>query len=172
MGAARWLVFVLCLTLLAAGAARVGADASQIDKEVKELTAKFLSAYEKKDLAQVMALFAKDSNVVVIDNSPGGRHVGAAEIENAFEREFAETAKVTMKSEWTSVGKQGNVAWFSSELTAKMTSPEENLTIPIRWSGVLSKREGKWLIVMTHFSFISPDEEGPKPKDGEVPKPK
>jgi uncharacterized protein (TIGR02246 family) len=164
MKATRGLVFLFCFLLLAIGHQRAGAADPQIEKEVKEFTEKFLNAYETKDLAQLMTLFAQDNSVVVLDNSPSGRHIGPTEIKTAFEREFAETAKVKMKSQWISADRQGDVTWFSCELTANLDSPEEKLTIPVRWSGVLSKRDGKWLLVLTHFSFVSPDIEETKPK--------
>ncbi len=163
MHAVRWLV-VFGILVLAAGRSHADVADPQTEKEIKELSETFLKAYEKKDLAELMNLFAPDKEVVVLDNSPSGRHVGLEEIKAAFEREFADTPKVTMKTDWMSVGGMGDVAWFAAELTAKMESPEEKLTIPIRWSGLLTKREGKWVFLLAHFSFTGPEPEAPKTK--------
>ncbi|MEW6350235.1 MAG: nuclear transport factor 2 family protein [Thermodesulfobacteriota bacterium] len=163
MRAVRWLV-VFGILLCAAGQACADAADPQTEKEIKEIGESFVKAYEKKDLAQLMSLFAQDKDVVVLDNSPNGRHVGTTEIKAAFEKEFADTPKVTIKTEWMSVGGKGDVAWFAGELTAKMESPEEKLTIPVRWSGQLTKRQGKWLFLLAHFSFSGPEPEVPKTK--------
>jgi len=46
--------------------------------------------------------------------------------------------------------------------------------LPAHWSGVLEKRDGKWLLVQSHLSFPMPEpppDEEPKPeaKPGEKP---
>ena len=41
---------------------------------------------------------------------------------------------------------------------------DEKLDLPARWSGVLEKRGGKWLLVQSHFSFSDLEPEEVKPR--------
>ena len=54
------------------------------------------------------------------------------------------------------LSKSGEAAWFSARLNDRgewngQPTSWEN----VRWTGVLEKRNGKWLIVQMHFSFAS-----------------
>jgi ketosteroid isomerase-like protein len=62
----------------------------------------------------------------------------------------------------------GDAAWYSAMLDdcAEVKGQPSCAWTDVRWTGVLEKRMGRWVIVQMHFSFAS---DRPKPK--EAPKP-
>jgi hypothetical protein len=66
--------------------------------------------------------------------------------------------------------RSGDVAWYSAILDDCMEWEGKPFCLKdTRWTGVLEKRDGKWLIVQMHFSFASDKvlEEGTKKKASE-----
>ncbi|MBE0646784.1 MAG: nuclear transport factor 2 family protein [Bacteroidales bacterium] len=55
-----------------------------------------------------------------------------------------------------SIGPAGDVAWFRAELDdCGEYSGQVGCWKDTRWTGVLEKRKGKWVIVQQHFSFAA-----------------
>ena len=135
---------------------------TQIEKEVKDLLNAYAKAYEKKDLNALMSMIAPDASTVFVDSGPQGRHIGADAIKNAYQAEFGQIQSVVMEYTWLSAGSKGDLAWFATELTAKVDLGQGK----IRGAGPLDrcseKREGKWLIILSHFSYTAPDEKEEK----------
>jgi len=135
---------------------------AQIEKEVKDWLNVYAKTYEKKDLNALMSMIAPDASTVFVDSGPQGRHVGAEAIKNAYQAEFGQIQSVVMKYTWLSAGSKGDLAWFATELTAKVDLGQESFEVPGRWSGVLEKRGGKWLMILSHFSYTVPEEKEEK----------
>ncbi len=131
---------------------------AQIEKEVKDWLDAYAKAYEKKDLNALMSMIAPDASTVSVDSGPEGRHVGADAIKKAYQAEFGQIQSVVLKYTWLSASAKGDLAWFATELTAKVDLGKEKFAVPGRWTGVLEKRGGKWLLVLSHFSYTDQDE--------------
>ncbi len=155
-----WAALIL-LTFVSASA--FAADPpTQIEKEVKDWLNAYAKAYEKKDLNALMSMIAPDATTVFVDSDPQGRHVGADAIKNAYQTEFGQIQSVVLEYTWLSASSKGDLAWFATELTAKVDLGKEKFQVPGRWTGVLEKRGGKWLIIQSHFSYTASDEEEEK----------
>jgi uncharacterized protein (TIGR02246 family) len=168
----RVIGLVLCVLIAAVPPAMAGKADPQIEKEVKGFLDRHAKAYEAKDLAAIMALIAPDEDVVFIDGDSEKPVLGPAAIKTAYEREFAQIKSATLKYTSTWIGGKGDAAWFSVQCAVSVDTGEEKITLPAHWSGVLEKRDGKWLLVQSHLSFPMPEppqEEEPKPgaKPGE-----
>jgi hypothetical protein len=109
-----------------------------------------------------MSMIAPDASTVFVDSDPQGRHVGPDAIKNAYQAEFGQTQSVVLEYTWLSAGSKGDLAWFATELTAKVDLGKEKFQVPGRWTGVLQKREGKWMMIMSHFSYTAQDEKEEK----------
>jgi uncharacterized protein (TIGR02246 family) len=140
----------------------------QIEKEVKEFLENYSKAYEKKDLAAVMAMIAPDANVVFVDPGPKGRYVGPDQIKKSYENDFAQFKSLITKYTWVSVAGKGDLAWFAADSISAVDMGEEKLNVPARWTGLLEKRQGKWLLIQSHFSVVEPDME-PEPEPEKKP---
>ena len=135
---------------------------TQIEKEVKDWLNAYAKAYEKKDLNALMSMISPDPKTIFLDTGPEGHHVGPDAIKNAYQAEFGQIQSVIMDYKWLSAGSKGDVAWFATGLIAKVDLGKEKLQVPGRWSGVLEKHGGKWVIVLSHFSYTEQEEKEEK----------
>jgi len=58
----------------------------------------------------------------------------------------------------TIIGSSGDVAWFAAEITTVVEQPSNTFPLPGRWSGVMEKRDGKWLFVLQHYMSLEEPE--------------
>lgn len=152
-----WVGLVALVLPLLACPVLAQAPASQAENEVKQFLENYNRAYEKKDSNALMAMIASEPGVVFVDSSARGRREGPDQIKKALESEFAEVKSVGTKITWASIRVKGDVAWFIVEEQSMVDTGEDQFPIPSRWSGVLEKRSGKWLLVQSHFSFTDPE---------------
>jgi ketosteroid isomerase-like protein len=156
------LVAALLLVTFVSVSAFAADQPTQNEKEVKDWLTAYAKAYEKKDLNAVMSMIAPEATTVFVDSGPEGRHVGADAIKNAYQAEFAQIQSVVMEYGWLSANAKGDITWFATELNAKVDTGKEKFNVPGRWTGVLEKRGGKWVIVQSHFSYTVPEEKEDK----------
>ncbi|HTY21764.1 MAG TPA: nuclear transport factor 2 family protein [Desulfomonilaceae bacterium] len=150
---------VLLLLGLLAGSSFAAGDTAPVQKEVKDWLDAYAKAYEKKDINSIMAMVSPDSSTVFVDNGPQGRHVGEEAIKAAYQAEFKQIKSAVLEYTWLSAASKGDIAWFATELTAKVDLGKQKIEVPGRWTGVLEKRGGKWLMVLSHFSYTASDDE-------------
>jgi len=113
---------------------------------------------KNKDIDLLYSIIANDSNYVEVD--PGERVVyGFQNFKKAEDFWMSDDFKA-IRYEITdlkiSFSRSGDVAWFFcmlddiNEWQGQPASWENT-----RWTGVLEKRDGSWVIVQMHFSFAS-----------------
>lgn len=160
----------LAALLVFIGVSTVFAKASdpQIEKEVKEFLDKYAVAYEKKDLTAIMAMIAPDADVVFVDPGPKGLYKGTEQIKKSYENDFSQFKSMSTKYTGVMIGGKGDLAWFVAESMSAVDMGEEKFNVPARWSGLLEKRDGKWLLIQSHFSVVEPDME-PEPEAEKKP---
>jgi len=67
------------------------------------------------------------------------------------------------------ISRSGDVAWYHCLLDdVGLWNGEEAGWHDVRWTGVLEKREGKWVIVQMHFSFSIEQMQGEDAEDEQV----
>ncbi len=154
-----WVGVVALVLPLLAFPALAQAPGSKAEDEVKQFLENYNKAYEKKDVNALMGMIASDPGVVFADSSAKGRREGPDQIKKALESEFAEVKSVATTINWILARVKGDVAWFVVEEQSMVDTGDDKFPIPSRWSGVLEKRGGKWLLVQSHFSFTDPEME-------------
>jgi len=153
---------VAVLLLVFVSVPLLAAEPTQIEKEVKDWLNAYSKAYEKKDLNTLMSMIAPGNSAVFIDSSPQGRYIGADAIKKAYEAEFPQIQSVAMEPTWVTASTKGDLAWFAADMTAKVDLGKEKFVVPGRWTGVLEKQGGKWIIILSHFSYTAQDEKEEK----------
>jgi uncharacterized protein (TIGR02246 family) len=143
---------VLVLAANLAAAAGPTADA-QTGKEIRDVLSRYARAYERKDLEAIVGMLAPGPDTTFVYPGPGGLHVGRSQIKAGFERDFEKFVSATIDYTSISTGSRGSVAWFVSEWVSTVDTGDGEFTIPARWTGVLEKRNGKWLFVLSQFSY-------------------
>ena len=153
----------LVLTVGLAAIAFVRADATT-DQEVKDFLTQYGGAYDKKDVGALMKMIVPEASVVFFEADEKGRYVGPKQIRAAYKDNLGPVKSIKSEYKWTSVGSKGDVAWFATEVLYNVDTGKEKFEELGRWSGVLEKKNGKWLLIQSHFSY-PPEEESPPQKE-------
>ena len=112
-------------------------------------------ANAEKDITTLSKYMAHDADVV--GYTIGGRkYVGWPAVEREMKDEFEAVTKLEIPILELNVWQRGDIAWFTMELDyichvgtgANLTS----LSLPLRETGVLERRNGQWLLHVWHES--------------------
>lgn len=112
----------------------------------------FLAAYEAKDVDGVMAHIAPDDDVVLIGTGADEVRIGPDQARMQVERDYEQTDKIAMRLKDPMVSARGPVAWMWGEVTFDGIADGEAFTIPGRMTAVFEERDGRWVMVNSHYS--------------------
>lgn len=117
-------------------------------------------AVPEKDFDRMYSTIAKDSSLFIFHPDSKSTIVGFEAFQELVKKLFMNPAlKATgsdIRDMRITLSRSGDVAWYScilddyGEWQGKPYAWKNT-----RWTGVLEKRNGKWLIVQMHFSFAS-----------------
>ena len=131
------------------------------EADLKEIT-KTISAcigwFEDKDFDLLFSVVAHDSNYISVH--PTNRVIQGFEQfkENSeiFKRPEFQYVRHELKDLTINLSRSGDVAWYYCILDDINTWEGQPANWEnARWTGVLEKRDGKWVIVQQHFSFVA-----------------
>ena len=112
-------------------------------------------ANERCDLEGIAQLFLKDPDIVSFGIG-GLKFVGWTQLEKILQREFQAVSRVEIAIKDLKVWAHGEVAWFVMELDYTRVLPdpiqEKRMLLKLRETGVLEKRDGRWLFHSWHES--------------------
>lgn len=109
----------------------------------------------EKDFGLLYSIIANDSDYLEV--SPQGLIKGFAEFkkcEGVWASSDFKTISYEIRDLMVSLSKMGDMAWFYcmlDDVNEWKGSPA--CWINARWTGVLEKRDGRWVIVQQHFSL-------------------
>jgi ketosteroid isomerase-like protein len=112
----------------------------------------FTDAYVRRDLDELLSVFAPDADVVLIGTGRDERRIGPAEIKAQAERDWAQSERSRLDWKWHSVSAAGPVAWLAAEGLVQARVDGHDISLPIRLTSVLEKRGNRWLFVQSHSS--------------------
>lgn len=119
---------------------------------VMELINNFLEAYARHDLEETLAFLAPDPDLFLFGTGIDERVIGIEEVRRQLKRDFEQSGDISIKLRNVTVSAAGSVAWVAAESNWKVKTAEHDATYDLRWTMVLEKREGRWLIVQSHLS--------------------
>jgi ketosteroid isomerase-like protein len=70
-----------------------------------------------------------------------------------LERDFAQSEALSVDYQPQVVSEAGPVAWVAGRATVQARVDGQDLTLTGRFTAVLEQREGRWLLMQTHFSL-------------------
>ena len=154
------LMLVLPFSLLA-GYLKIGETPESVLQAV-------IRANSEKDLGALEKYMAKDPDVVVY--TIGGRkYVGWNELAKAMQDEFDAAERLDVTITDIHVWQHGDVAWFTMELNYNRLEGSDQgqkpMVLPLRDTGVLERRNGRWLLVSWHESLQAPAVEAESASD-------
>jgi ketosteroid isomerase-like protein len=110
-------------------------------------------AYSQQDLDAALAVVAPDDDVVGIGTGPDEWRVGPEEFKAQLERDFAQAEALSVDYEPLVVSEAGPVAWVAGRASVQARVGGQDVAMTGRFTAVLEQREGRWLLMQTHFSL-------------------
>jgi len=141
---------ILVVLLLVASPILAADTLSKSEGEVKEAVEAHVKAYNERDIKSVMASMAPIPTLVHVGNGPKDRRVGVEQTRAQYEWAF-KNRPITISVNKIIVGANGDVGWFTAYCDVKPGKGKGS--IPTNWTGVLERRDGKWLFVLSHYSY-------------------
>ncbi len=95
------------------------ADAAT-EAAVRATLTTFADIYRQRDLDGLLALFAPDSDVLLIGTGADEWRVGATQLQAQAERDWAQSEAAAFELRWSSISGAGTVAWTAAEGIARV----------------------------------------------------
>ena len=127
------------------------ADPKTQNEVTQTLKGMFVS-YKKKDLEGVLSFWAPDPDIVVIGSGFDEKSVGIDQFIEHLKRDWSQAEVLTISFKDYTVSAAGPVAWFSADINFHCTIDEQEVDLPGRLTGIMEKRNERWLWVQMHFS--------------------
>ncbi|HRI39957.1 MAG TPA: nuclear transport factor 2 family protein [Nitrospira sp.] len=123
-----------------------------------------IRANAEKDLPALSRLMAHDADIV--SYTVGGRkYIGWPDFEREMREEFVNAQKIEIPITELKVWTKGDLAWFAMEVDyiryVGEGSAVKRTVLPLRETGVLERRAGRWQLLSWHESFRSAQLGGP-----------
>jgi ketosteroid isomerase-like protein len=122
------------------------------EAEVMTTLNRFIKAYQDKDLAGILKLFAPDPDVVFYGNGEDEKSIGIVGIREQAEHDWSQSAAVSLEIKWSSVSSAGAVAWLAADIEIHAGVGGIEMRLPARLTALLEKRAGEWLFMQWHAS--------------------
>jgi ketosteroid isomerase-like protein len=110
-------------------------------------------AYSQRDLDGALAVVAPDDDMVGIGTGPDEWRVGPAAFKAQLERDFAQAEALSVDYEPLVVSEAGPVAWVAGRASVQARVGGQDVAMTGRFTAVLEQRQGRWLLMQTHFSL-------------------
>jgi ketosteroid isomerase-like protein len=157
----RLAYFLLIFTVLSLCGCENRSGTSDYDKEKALIETTIQSSIGwagKKDIKLLYSVIANDSSFLEVH--PGGRVVkGFSEFRKAEKTWMSpdfQAVRYEIRDLQINFSQSGDVAWWFSILDGINTWQGKPASwLNTRWTGVLEKRNGSWVIVQQHFSFAA-----------------
>ena len=150
-----WLVIVL----LVSGVEPPGLSAEEAARP-EDMLRLIVQANADRDLATLSKYLSHDADAIGYAMD-GHKYVGWPVHETEMRTEFGAVHKLELPITSLQVWQKGEVAWFAMELDyIRYFSAEddsERMVLPMRETGVLERRDDRWILVAWHESSRQPD---------------
>lgn len=133
--------------------------AETAEHEVRERVARFLQAYEQRDLATMSQLFARDNAFLFYGTQSNLHFVGWPALEASFRRQFEVLSSIRIGLDpatlFVRILAQGGAACIATEsMHYEAMIGERVLKFPrLRVTGTLERHKDCWLFVQMHWSL-------------------
>jgi len=130
-------------------------DAAFELEQVNELLKRYYIALSERDIELLSDVMAHDEDMVNFGTDSDERWTGWSELEEIYRKQFEAITKyeIARHEQVVKLNPYADTAWFSEILKARVEAMDDIYELSLRISGVLEKREGKWVIVHFHRSL-------------------
>ena len=132
-------------------------------KTLTEVTQTFkgmFEAYKKQDLKGVLSYWAPDPDIYVLGSGEHEKAIGVEQFSAQLKRDWEQAQILGIGVKNFLVSTAVPVAWFSADITFHCETSEAGaFYLPLRLTGVMEKRNGRWLWVQLHLSVPNVNQE-------------
>jgi len=150
------LIFVSALVLFGCTPEKQEIVNIQQEKDaIKLVLEKYAIANENQDMDMIEDIWCPSERIVSFGTVSGEKMVGWQSIKNAVESQFSRFSDtfISYRDQIIEINDAGNTAWFSEIINYNFIMDGEAHSYEgLRYTGVLVKKDGKWLLVQTHMS--------------------
>lgn len=152
-----WVIFVLLSALAPLAQA---SDPADPESAIRRL----VRANAEKDLPTLSRMMAHDADIISYGVA-GRKYIGWPELEQGMKDEFLNAQKLEIPIKELKVWTKGTLAWYAMELDYIRYVGDgtelKRTVLPMRETGVLEQRDGRWQLLSWHESFRSAQLSGP-----------
>jgi len=157
---ARLLLLAVILSLITTGGCSIVNNEPNIEAEkikISEVVHNSIGWAATKDRELVMGCFADDPELFWFsprdDGTLHGYSAFVDQTDNFFMLDDFKAVRYEVRELHISLSRSGDVAWYHARLDDFNTWKGQPANWEdVRWTGVLEKRDGNWVIVQMHFS--------------------
>jgi uncharacterized protein (TIGR02246 family) len=122
------------------------------ESEVLAVINRFLETYTKHDIEGTLALLAPDPDTLFIGTGKDEKILGIQQARTQIKRDYEQGGDFSVKLGAVAISAAGTVAWMAADAHWQVKINGQEMNYYFRWTMVLEKRLGKWLIVQSHLS--------------------
>lgn len=155
------LIFILTAMCFLIISCTVKTEKSTVDLKaekgkVEAVLEQYVVANMEQDFNLIASIWEEDEAIVMIGTDSDERLVGWNTIERAVKNQFTvfQNTFISVSDQMIRLNETGNTAWFAESLKYNFIYNDEARSFDnIRFTGVLEKLNGKWLLVQGHISI-------------------
>jgi hypothetical protein len=135
---------------------KVAFDPIKEKEKIALVLEKYVIANEEQNLNLIKEVWAMNPEIVVIGTNSDETVIGWEAIKNALSRQFKsiEDTYISVRDQRIGINETGNTAWFSEFVNYNYIYKGKPVKYEgLRFTGVLEKINGDWLIVQSHMSI-------------------
>jgi ketosteroid isomerase-like protein len=127
----------------------------QTQTEVTQVFKGMFEAYKKRDIQGVLSFWAPDPDIIVIGSGGDEKSVGTAQFSEQLKRDWAQGEVQSIGVKNFAVSAASSAAWISADINFHGKTAAREFDLPVRLTGVMEKRGGRWMWVQMHISSPS-----------------
>ena len=124
--------------------------------KVEKVIDAYANTYENEDAETILMALAHDKDMISLGTDPDEFYIGYQTVVDKFKFQFKrlEETTVYINKREVKIHESGKVAWFVQVWDMRtIAAGSKNFDQGMRLTGVLEKRDEKWVIVQFHNSF-------------------
>ncbi len=153
----NYLLFTLIALMMITVSCKEKVNKSEEKAKIRLVLENHVIANETKNIDLIGEIWAPREDVIIFGTASDEKLVGWNEIKATFKKQFEmfEQAYLSISDQSISIGDDGNTAWFSQKMDYNYTTVDGDAKRfeGVRFTGVLEKIDGQWLIVQSHLSI-------------------
>ena len=150
-----YLVFAVLLLTVACDTGDVKIDKAEEIIAIENVLEQFIIANETQDFDLIQNIWAPDSDIILYGTNSDEKLMGWTNIRNAIKEQFRliDETYISASDQFIKLNECGNTAWFAETLNYNfMYGDVAHSYGGMRFTGVVSKIDGRWRLVQAHLS--------------------